>query len=167
MPGMEMPGGWTMSMAWMRMPGQSWFGAASTFLGMWVVMMVAMMLPSLVPMLMRYRAAVAESRSRSRLTVLVAAGYFFVWTLAGVAAYPLGLALAAAEMRFPAVVESRSIRRGADRRDRGRSAIHRLEAAPARVLPGCAPRALSADCGHRLAPRAAARPCTASTAARD
>jgi len=51
MGGMEMPGGWTMSMAWMRMPGQSWLGAAATFLGMWVVMMVAMMLPTLVPIL--------------------------------------------------------------------------------------------------------------------
>ena len=32
------------------------------FLGMWVVMMVAMMLPSLVPMLWRYRQAVATDR---------------------------------------------------------------------------------------------------------
>ena len=45
---MPMPGGWTMSMAWMRMPGQTWLGAAASFLGMWVVMMVAMMLPSVV-----------------------------------------------------------------------------------------------------------------------
>ena len=47
MGGMLMPGGWTMSMAWMRMPGQTWLGAAASFIGMWVVMMVAMMLPSL------------------------------------------------------------------------------------------------------------------------
>src|SRR5438105_3955422 len=33
---MPMPGGWTMSMAWMRMPDQSWPGAAASFLGMWV-----------------------------------------------------------------------------------------------------------------------------------
>src|SRR5262245_20298584 len=52
---MAMPGGWTMSMAWMRMPGQTWVGAAASFLGMWLVMMVAMMLPSLAPMLLRYR----------------------------------------------------------------------------------------------------------------
>ena len=58
MGGMPMPGGWTMSMAWMRMPGQTWPGAAASFLGMWVVMMVAMMLSSLVPMLWRYRQAV-------------------------------------------------------------------------------------------------------------
>ena len=53
MGGMPMPGGWTMSMAWMRMPGQTWSGAAVSFLGMEVVMMIAMMLPSLVPMLWR------------------------------------------------------------------------------------------------------------------
>ena len=41
MGGMAMPGGWTMSMAWMRMPGQTWPGAAASFLGMWVVIMVA------------------------------------------------------------------------------------------------------------------------------
>lgn len=40
--GMPMPGGWTMSMAWMRMPGQTGLGAAASFLGMWVAMMVAM-----------------------------------------------------------------------------------------------------------------------------
>jgi hypothetical protein len=33
---MPMPGGWTMSMAWMRMPGQTWSAAAASFLGMWV-----------------------------------------------------------------------------------------------------------------------------------
>jgi predicted metal-binding membrane protein len=46
---MPMPDDWTM--AWMLMPGQTWPGAAASFLGMWVVMMVAMMLPSLAPML--------------------------------------------------------------------------------------------------------------------
>src|SRR5471030_2675806 len=61
MGGMPMPGGWTMSMIWMRMPGQTWPGAAASFLGMWVVMMVAMMLPSLVPMLWRYRQAVGTA----------------------------------------------------------------------------------------------------------
>ena len=29
MPAMPMPGGWTMSMAWMRMPGQTWPAAAA------------------------------------------------------------------------------------------------------------------------------------------
>jgi predicted metal-binding membrane protein len=105
---MPMPGGWTMSMAWMRMPGQTWPGAAASFLGMWVVMMVAMMLPSLVPMLRRYREAVGmtgETRL-GRLTALVGAGYFFVWTMVGIAAFPLGVALAAVAMRQPALART-------------------------------------------------------------
>jgi predicted metal-binding membrane protein len=105
---MPMPGGWTMSMAWMRMPGQTWFDAAATFLGMWVVMMVAMMLPSLVPMLWRYREAVgATSETRlGGLTALVGVGYFVVWTVIGMAVYPLGVAVAALEMQHPALARA-------------------------------------------------------------
>src|SRR5262245_36470051 len=108
MGGMPMPGGWTMSMAWMRMPGQTWPGAVVSFLGMWIVMMVAMMLPSLVPMLRRYRDAVGGT-GVTRLgwrTALVGLGYFFVWTLFGAAAYPLGVALASIEMRQPEVARA-------------------------------------------------------------
>src|SRR5579871_903117 len=111
MDGMAMPGGWTMSMAWMRMPGQTWPEAAVTFLGMWVVMMVAMMLPSLVPMLWRYRRAVARFAARDSdrltrptlglLTLTVALGYFFVWVLLGAVVFPLGCAIAVIEMRVP------------------------------------------------------------------
>ena len=102
---MPMPGGWTMSMAWMRMPGQTWSGAAMSFLGMWVVMMVAMMLPSLVPMLWRYRQTVGspDQTRLGRLTAVVGVGYFFVWTVFGMAAFPLGVALAALEMQLPAL----------------------------------------------------------------
>ncbi|HEV7669360.1 MAG TPA: DUF2182 domain-containing protein [Thermoanaerobaculia bacterium] len=112
--GMPMPGGWTMSMAWMRMPGQTWPGAAASFLGMWVVMMVAMMMPSLVPMLLRYRRAVGgPSEARlGRLTAVVGVGYFFVWTAIGMAAFPLGVALAAIEMRQPALARAVPIAAG-------------------------------------------------------
>ena len=99
---MPMPGGWTMSMAWMRMPGNV-ARRRGSFLGMWIMMMVAMMLPSLVPMLWRYRQAVGrpgETRL-GRLTALVGVGYFFVWTVFGMAAFPLGVALAAIEMQQP------------------------------------------------------------------
>src|SRR5256886_15908756 len=80
-------------------------GAAGSFLCMWVVMMVAMMLPSLVPMLWRYRQAVGgpgETRL-GRLTALVGVGYFFVWPVFGMAAFPLSVALAAVEMQQPAL----------------------------------------------------------------
>ncbi len=105
---MPMPGGWTMSMAWMRRPGQTWPGAAVSFLGMWVVMMTAMMLPSLVPVLWRYRQSIArtgETRLGGR-TALVGAGYFLVWALIGMAVFPLGVTLAAAEMGQPALARA-------------------------------------------------------------
>jgi predicted metal-binding membrane protein len=107
----------------MRMPGQTWPGAATSFLCMWVVMMVAMMLPVLTPMLWRYREVVGrrivapagDLRARGAravgaravgahiagLTALVGGGYFFVWTLFGVVIFPLGAALAALEMQQP------------------------------------------------------------------
>ena len=103
MGGMSMPGGWKMSMAWMRMPGQTWPGAATSFLGMWLVMMVAMMLPSLAPVLLRYRQAVA-GRADARLgalTARVGVAYFLVWTAFGLTLFPLGVSLAATEMQQP------------------------------------------------------------------
>jgi predicted metal-binding membrane protein len=100
--GMPMPGGWTMSMTWMRMPGQSWLGSAASFIAMWVVMMVAMMLPSLVPTLVRYRHSIHPSGTArcSGLTMLVSAGYFFVWAIIGLAVYPLGVVMTDAAMRW-------------------------------------------------------------------
>jgi predicted metal-binding membrane protein len=68
---------------------------------MWVVMMVAMMLPSLVPMLQRYREAVDRTGGArlGRLTAVVGAGYFLVWTVFGMTVFPVGVALAAIEMQ--------------------------------------------------------------------
>jgi predicted metal-binding membrane protein len=108
MGGMPMPGGWTMSMAWMRMPEQTWLDAAASFLGMWVVMMVAMMMPSLVPMLSRYRQAVGRTGEArlGRLTALVGVSYFFAWTVFGMAVFPLGVALAGVEMQQPALARA-------------------------------------------------------------
>jgi predicted metal-binding membrane protein len=79
-------------------------------MGTWIVMMVAMMLPSLVPMLRRYRRAHAPRRgesTRSGLrTALVGAGYFFVWSAFGAAAFPIGVVLAAIEMQHPALARA-------------------------------------------------------------
>jgi predicted metal-binding membrane protein len=105
---MPMPGGWAMSMAWMRMPGQTWTSAAASFLGMWVVMMVAMMLPSLTPMLWRYRLAIGRT-GRTHLgwlTTLVGVGYFLVWTVFGMVAFALGVALATVEMQEPTLARA-------------------------------------------------------------
>ncbi len=106
MGGMPMPGGWTMSMAWMRVPGKTWTYAAASFVGMWVVMMIAMMTPSLTPMLWRYRRAIGVTGGGTRpepLTVLAGLGYFFVWTVFGLAVFPLGVTLASLEMQLPSL----------------------------------------------------------------
>jgi predicted metal-binding membrane protein len=103
--GMHMPGGWIMSMTWMLMPGQTWPGAAGSFLGMWTVMMVAMMTPSLVPPLLGYRRSM-RARGQSHLagpTAIAGAGYFFVWASLGAIAFPIGFAISAAEMRSAAL----------------------------------------------------------------
>jgi len=115
MGGTPMPGGWTMSMAWTRMCGQTWLNVVASFLGMWVVMMVAMMLPSLMPMLWRYRQAVGSTGETrlGRLTALVGVGYFFVWTAFGMAVFAMGVVLAALEMQLPALARSVPIGGGA------------------------------------------------------
>jgi predicted metal-binding membrane protein len=40
------------------------------------------------------------------LTALVGVGYFFVWAVFGMAAFPLGVALAAIEMQQPALARA-------------------------------------------------------------
>jgi predicted metal-binding membrane protein len=89
---MEMPGGWTMSMMWMRMHGQTLFAWAIGFLFMWLAMMVAMMMPSALPMFIKTRCTWAS-------LCYMASGYFTIWLAAGVGIYVLGVALATAAMR--------------------------------------------------------------------
>jgi len=103
-----MCGDWPLSMTWMRMPGQTWPQAAASFVGMWFVMMVAMMLPALTPMLLRYRRAVdsAGGMQLGWLTMLVGMGYFFVWTTFGILVYPAGVALTSVVMQLPALARA-------------------------------------------------------------
>jgi predicted metal-binding membrane protein len=112
---MPMAGGWTMGMAWMRMPGQSWIGAAFAFGLMWFAMMVAMMLPSSLPMLLLYRRVVrsrGEAHSTT-LTWLMGFSYFATWTAFGVGAYVAGMSIAAAAMASPLVSQSIPLAAGA------------------------------------------------------
>lgn len=67
-----------------------WVGDAFAFVGMWGVMMAAMMLPSAMPMMMLYRTVSAKLRQtgeRAIPTLLFAATYLGVWLLAGVPVY--------------------------------------------------------------------------------
>lgn len=101
--GVPMPGGWTLSMTWLRMPGQSWLDAGASFVAMWLLMMVAMMLPGLVPVLDGHRRAVGRAGARrpAGLTALVAAGYFATWTAIGVGVYLVCATLAHVAVRWP------------------------------------------------------------------
>jgi predicted metal-binding membrane protein len=102
---MPMPGTGPMSMMWMRMPDQSWLGAAASFVAMWVAMMVPMMLPAVAPVLWRHReaAAISGARRPGALTAVAGAGYVFVWALLGVAVFPLGASVSELVMAEPAL----------------------------------------------------------------
>jgi predicted metal-binding membrane protein len=91
---------------WARMPGETWPGAAASFMAMWATMMVPMMLPSLAPELWRYRNAIAHRGAAHWAvpTAIAAAGYFFVWALLGPAVYPLGALFAGEGTRMAAGV---------------------------------------------------------------
>ncbi len=95
----------SMSMVWARIPGQTWAGSSASFIGMWIAMMAAMMLPSLAPVLWRYYqiAGRATRVSPVLLTALMGGGYFSVWTAFGIVVFPVGAALAATEMHLPAL----------------------------------------------------------------
>jgi predicted metal-binding membrane protein len=97
----SMPG-----MPWMVMPGQTWTGATTAFVGMWSLMMVAMMLPVLTPALLRFRQATGlrDGPRLRALTALGALGYYSVWTLSGLAMFPLGIALAALPLRLSSII---------------------------------------------------------------
>jgi predicted metal-binding membrane protein len=67
-------------------------GTAGWFLSVWVVMMAAMMLPSVSPTIALYSRM---TRKRSPvLPLLFAAGYLVTWAAAGVLAFALGVAAA-------------------------------------------------------------------------
>ena len=96
--GMPMPGGWTMSMTWMRMG--SWPLMLGMFCLMWLAMMVVMMLPSSLPVLMLvWRSLqVRGARHSDLLTWTTAAGYFLAWSGFGLLAFAAGVGCAEAAM---------------------------------------------------------------------
>jgi predicted metal-binding membrane protein len=93
---MEMPGGWTMSMMWMRMRGQTWFASTLSFQLMWLAMMIAMMLPSALPTFLKTR--------RNWISLCsMASGYFAIWAAAGAAIYIFGVGFAAVAMQSESI----------------------------------------------------------------
>jgi predicted metal-binding membrane protein len=102
---MPMPGGWTLSMMWMEMPGQNRATAAGWFMVTWTVMMVAMMLPALIPALTSYRREIRsqDTHHLGMLTTMAAAGYFTLWAGFGAAAYLIGMGITTAAMQSAAL----------------------------------------------------------------
>jgi predicted metal-binding membrane protein len=100
---MSMWSGTAMSLMWMPMCGQSWLAAAAAFIGMWTVMMAAMMLPSLLPVLWRYRLITGGAGELPPVlrAIVVAGGYFLIWAVLGAAVYPLGAATMMITRRHP------------------------------------------------------------------
>ena len=85
--------GWVWTTHEMRgMEAGPWtgLGGLSWFLGVWVVMMAAMMLPSVAPTVALY-SRLMKARA-PLLPWLFAAGYLVTWAFAGLAAYGLGTA---------------------------------------------------------------------------
>jgi len=97
------------TMSWA--PGPLWLGAAASFLWMWALMMVPMMLPALIPMLGRYRQALGES-NRASSTAFAGTGYFLVWIAVGTLVYSIVAAIAAVEAHQPALAGSRPVAAG-------------------------------------------------------
>jgi predicted metal-binding membrane protein len=83
--------GWWWSAEQMRgMDQGSWtgLGTAGWFLGVWIVMMAAMMIPSVAPTVALYSRM---TRTRSPMSpLLFVAGYLVTWAVAGVAAFAIG-----------------------------------------------------------------------------
>ena len=81
---------WALTISWVRvadmgaMPGTMGMSLVS-FVVMWGLMMSAMMLPSVTPFVLSYRATVVDHRA-TRLSGL-AFGYLVIWTAVGVLAY--------------------------------------------------------------------------------
>lgn len=98
-----MAGSWSMSTAWTPLCGGSWPAAAGAFLGMWAIMMTAMMLPSFMPVLwqLRERAVAAGAARPGLFAALAGVAYLLVWIGLGLAVFAGGALLLEAALRWP------------------------------------------------------------------
>ncbi|MEP7065280.1 MAG: DUF2182 domain-containing protein [Gemmatimonadota bacterium] len=111
---MPMPGGWAMSMMWTRLPGRVWSESYVTFIAMWTTMMIAMMMPSLAPALLRFRrnAGAHGAMRADLLTAQLGVVYFLVWTIVGATIFPVGALISTLTMPLPAVARGTPVLTG-------------------------------------------------------
>jgi predicted metal-binding membrane protein len=74
-------------------PGAAAMLAPALYIGGWLLMTVAMMLPTTLPLLARFERLVGARPDRGRLLAIVIVGYLVAWTGFGVAAHFLDTAL--------------------------------------------------------------------------
>ena len=88
----------------MGMGNHSMIFEASLFLVMWVVMMIAMMFPAVVPMVLIFSKVHDERKSRNEGSIptwVFVSGYLIVWAFFGVLAYFGGLLVDHSALSFP------------------------------------------------------------------
>jgi len=90
---------WLALWVWGRSPGGSFYGHHGpdvfarggafilVFVAGWTVMVVAMMLPTSLPLISLFRTVTRRRRDRALLVALLVAGYLCTWTLFGVLVY--------------------------------------------------------------------------------
>jgi len=93
------------SMAMDTMSSGPALAGAAGFIGAWVVMMAAMMLPSAAPLVLLYRGAGAGGRAAN--TVPLVAGYLLAWAGFGALVYEAQQALGAVVLSSPALGNAR------------------------------------------------------------
>jgi predicted metal-binding membrane protein len=97
---------WTVTIARMRgmdMGPGTGLRSIGWFIGVWVTMMAAMMLPSVAPMVLVFSAIAQDRARRGRThapTWVFVGGYFAAWTAFGVAAYAVYRLVAALDRGF-------------------------------------------------------------------
>jgi predicted metal-binding membrane protein len=75
------------------LPGGATLLPALLYTGGWLLMIIAMMLPTTLPLLRRFERLTSARPDRHRLVLLLIAGYLLVWVIFGVAAHLLDAAL--------------------------------------------------------------------------
>jgi len=93
----------------------SFFAEASLFLAMWGMMMVAMMLPSVVPMVLFFSKISLNQRTQNLFFVptwVFVSGYVAIWSLVGIAAYLGDLTVRSTLEQFPQFRSYRSVAGG-------------------------------------------------------
>jgi predicted metal-binding membrane protein len=81
------------------LPASGWVLPVALYVGGWLLMIAAMMLPTVVPLLERFDRLIAQRPDRGRLLALVIGGYLAAWLCFGVAAHLLDTGLQQAALQ--------------------------------------------------------------------